>query len=374
MTPPLTIQSRSHPYQVEHFPALDAALGSIAPRERALWLVDRRFAELYPALTRFAPAEHTVPVTASESQKSFEALAPIFVELLKRGLKRDGLLVVVGGGVLQDIGCFIATVLFRGVRWELVPTTLLAQADSCIGSKSSINIGSYKNQIGTFYPPHRVLLVSSVLATLPADEIRSGLGEVIKLQLLSGETGFRELMADLHGFSGQPEILAKWVARSMEVKKPYIEKDEYDQGVRNLLNYGHTFGHAYESATHYAIPHGIAVILGMLTATRLSVRLGLAPSAHADELEMRLAPWHRPFAETLRRAPREAIFAAIKHDKKNTGDAVNCILTHGFGRMEKRKVALDAELIPVVNHCIDNGFVEAEASPVPLSKTALSKQ
>jgi len=371
MTPLLTIQSHSHPYTVEHFPALDTALASITPRERALWLVDQRFAGLYPALAAFAPVERTVLVAASEEQKSFEVLGPIFIELLKRGLKRDGLLVVVGGGVLQDIGCFIATVLFRGVRWELVPTTLLAQADSCIGSKSSINIGSYKNQVGTFYPPHRVLLVPGVLATLPADEIRSGLGEVIKLQLLTGEAGFRELMEDLRDFAGQPERLAKWVQRSMEVKKPYIEADEYDRGIRNLLNYGHTFGHAYESATHYAIPHGIAVILGMLTATRLSARLGLVPSAHADELDRLLAPWHRPFAETLRRTHRDAIFAAIKHDKKNTGDAVNCILTHGFGRMEKRKVAMAEDLMPAVNSCIDTGFAPAEASPCILSKTSL---
>jgi len=373
MSESLTIQSHSHPYTVEHFATLEAALASLTRHERTLWLVDQRFAELYPALGVFAPAERTVRVVANEEQKSFESLAPIFLELLKRGLKRDGLLVVVGGGVLQDIGCFIATVLFRGVRWELVPTTLLAQADSCIGSKSSINIGSYKNQIGTFYPPHRVLLAPGVLATLPPDEIRSGLGEVMKLQLLTGEAGFRELMEDLRGFTGQPEVLAKWVQRSMEVKKPYIEADEYDRGIRNLLNYGHTFGHAYESATHYGIPHGIAVILGVLTATQLSARLGLVPSAHADELSRLLAPWHRPFAETLHGASREAIFAAIKHDKKNTGDAVNCILTHGFGRMEKRRVALGEDLMPAVNSCIDTGFAWAEPSPPLLSKAVISK-
>lgn len=354
MKDPLTIQSRSHPYTVEQFNSFSAALASIASPEKAMWLVDKRVAALTPTLATTVSAERIVYITASEEQKSFEVLTPFFLELLKKGLKRDGLLVVVGGGVLQDIGCFIASVLFRGVRWELIPTTLLAQADSCIGSKSSINIGSYKNQIGTFYPPHRVLLVPDVLASLPWDEIRSGLGEVIKLQLLTSKAGFRELMADLAGFKGQPEILAKWVDRSMQVKKPFIEKDEYDRGIRNLLNYGHTFGHAFESATHYGIPHGIAVILGMLTATHVSARLGLIPTAHDDELQTLLAPWHRPYAEVLRKASRQDIFAAIKLDKKNTGDAVNCILTHGFGNMEKRKVALAEELIPAINSFIDN--------------------
>jgi 3-dehydroquinate synthase len=351
----LTIKTRAHDYTVEEFPSLGAALASVAGGNRACYLVDRRLAELHAAeLSPSIPADRAVYLEATEQSKSFEALTPLFLELLQRGLKRDGMIVVVGGGVLQDIGCFIASVLFRGVRWEMVPTTLLAQADSCIGSKSSINIGSYKNQIGTFYPPHRVLLPAGVLATLPWDEIRSGLGEVIKLQLLAGEDGFRELMCDLHDFRGQAPILAKWVARSMAVKKPYIEADEFDRGIRNLLNYGHTFGHAYESATHYDIPHGIAVILGVLTATHLSVRLGLAPASHYADLKMLLAPWHQPYGMHLQKAPRDDIFRAIKQDKKNTGQTVNCILTHGFGRMEKRPVALEADIVPAVNSFIEN--------------------
>jgi 3-dehydroquinate synthase len=350
----LTIKSRAHDYTVEPFATLDDALRAVTRREHAFYLVDEAIAKHYaPALTAETSPERTLLVHASEEQKSYDALTPVFLELLRRGLKRDGVLVVIGGGVLQDIGCFIASVLFRGLRWELIPTTLLAQADSCIGSKSSLNIGPYKNQIGTFYPPHRVLLTSSVLASLPHDEIRSGLGEVIKLQLIQGEADFRELMADLKNFKGQPELIAKWVARSMAVKQPYIETDEYDRGIRNLLNYGHTFGHAYESATHYGIPHGIAVILGMLTATHVSARLGLVPHAHYNELRTLLAPWHAPYGEVLKKAPRAAIFEAIKHDKKNTGDTVNCILTHGPGRMEKRPVDFKNQLVPAVEKFID---------------------
>jgi len=351
-----TIKSKAHDYVVEEFNGLGAALSSITNLERACYLVDRRFSELHrAALELTVPPERAVYLEASEEQKSFDALTPVFLEVLKRGLKRDGVLVVIGGGVLQDIGCFIASVLFRGVRWELIPTTLLAQADSCIGSKSSINIGPYKNQIGTFYPPHRVLLVPAVLSTLPWDEVRSGLGEVIKLQLLTGEAGFRELMTDLKGFKGQTEILAKWTRRSMAVKQPYIEADEFDRGIRNLLNYGHTFGHAYESATHYGIPHGIAVILGMLTATYISMRLGQVPPAHYAELKALLQPWHQPFGEVLKKSPRDRIFQAIKHDKKNTGQTVNCILTRGFGRMEKRPVDFESDIVQNVG-----GFIDAE--------------
>ena len=351
----LTIKSRNHDYTVEEFSSLREALASIVGGERACYLVDRRLAELHGAdLDLAMPTERLVYVEATEPNKSFEALTPLFLELLQHGLKRDGVLVVIGGGVLQDIGCFIASVLFRGVRWELIPTTLLAQADSCIGSKSSINIGPYKNQIGTFYPPHRVLLPAGVLATLPWDEIRSGMGEVIKLQLLAGEDGFRELMRDLEGFDGQAAISAKWVARSMAVKQPFIEADEFDGGIRNLLNYGHTFGHAYESATRYGIPHGIAVVLGVLTATYLSHRLGLVPTQHYAELAALLTPWCVPYGAVLQQAPRDAVFRAIQQDKKNTGLTINCILTRGFGRMEKLPVDLETDIVPAVNSFIDN--------------------
>jgi len=349
----LTIKSRSHDYAVESYPDFGAATASCLNHDRPHWLIDSRVHELHgPALTLAVLPGRAVMVEASEERKSFEALTPIFLELLQRGLKRDGCWWWSVGGVLQDIGCFIASVLFRGLRWELVPTTLLAQADSCIGSKSSINIGPYKNQIGTFYPPHRVALATSVLATLPWDEIRSGLGEVIKLQLLHGEAGFRELMADLPSVRDRPELLGKWVGRSLAVKQPYIEEDEFDRGRRNLLNYGHTFGHAYESATQFAIPHGIAVVLGLLTATFVSARVGIVPREHYLELKGLLAPWHEPYGQTLKGAPIEKIFQAIKHDKKNTGEVVNCILTRGFGQMEKRPVPFEEVLMPAVREFI----------------------
>jgi 3-dehydroquinate synthase len=353
----LNIKSSSHDYSVEERASLRSAIESVVRPKGVFFLIDAAVARGHAdAFKGLVSEEASIVIEASEEQKSFERLAPIFLELLARGLKRDGLLVVIGGGVLQDIGCFIATVLFRGVRWELIPTTLLAQADSCIGSKSSINIGSYKNQIGTFYPPHRVLLVADVLKSLPWDEIRSGLGEVIKLQLIEGESGFNELMNDLERVTPNSgwEVIFKWVKRSMAVKKPYIENDEYDRGIRNILNYGHTFGHAYESATHYAIPHGISVVLGMLTATYLSARLGLVSMDYYGNLKRQLQPWYYPYGTKLFSVDKDEIFKAVKHDKKNTGDSINCILTHGPGRMEKTPVDLKKNLIPAVDSFIDN--------------------
>jgi 3-dehydroquinate synthase len=142
--------------------------------------------------------------------------------------------------------------------------------------------------------------------------------------------------------------LPKWIRHSLEIKKVYIEKDEFDRGVRNLLNYGHTFGHAYESASHYGIPHGIAVTLGMLTATYVSAKLGWVGMDYFQDLNTRLRPWYHPYEDKLKSLDLTKVFNAIKHDKKNTRDAVNCILTRGAGLMEKTAVNLDEQLRPWV--------------------------
>lgn len=342
-----TIKSRSHDYTVEEYGSSRAALIAAVADRRPHVLIDRAVLDLLkPDVRATLPAERLVALEATETAKSYAALEPVFLDLLGRGLRRNGVLVVVGGGVLQDVGCFIASLLARGLRWELVPTTLLAQADSCIGSKSSINIGPYKNQLGTFYPPHRILLAADFLRTLPFDEIRSGLGEVIKLQLLTNEEGFAELMNELDGFQDMPPqdqltLLAKWVGRSLDVKQPFIEKDEFDIGPRLLLNYGHTFGHAFESVTDFGIPHGIAVLLGMLTATLVSARLGLVDEHHAVDLARRLEAWHAPYADLLAGVDMKALFAALARDKKNTAAGLTCILTRGFGRMERTALSVD---------------------------------
>lgn len=350
----LVIHSRFHDYPVETRDSLAAALGG-GDRERACFLVDERVGRHYKKeLAPHLDPSRCVWVKANEEAKSFARLEPIFLELIRRGLNRSGSLVVVGGGVLQDIGCFIASVLARGLPWEYLPSTLLAQADSCIGSKSSINIGPYKNQIGTFHAPRRVLLIPAVLATLPSEEIRSGMGEIIKLQLLKGKKDFHELMADLAAHPGIPpvEILSKWCLRSLAVKKTYIEQDELDRGIRNLLNYGHTFGHAYEAVSGFSIPHGIAVILGILTATSVSAGLGMVPGSYFQDLRARLEPWHTPFAKKIKAMKPEEILEAISRDKKNERDGITCILTRGCGRMEKVKMDLSNELGPLVRDFI----------------------
>jgi len=232
----MQIRSHSHPYTVVEFGTLDAALAAPAGSASTFYLVDQKIAELYgPQLSAAAQPERIHRITASETAKSYEQLEPVFCWLLDGGCRRTSQLMVVGGGVLQDIGCFIASVLFRGIRWTLLPTTLLAQCDSCIGSKSSLNIHRFKNQLGTFYPPHEVRLAFEFLKTLSREEILSGLGEAIKLHLIDGPESVQRLRARLS--APLPEVPLHDVVRdSLRIKQRYIEEDEFNRGVRNLLN------------------------------------------------------------------------------------------------------------------------------------------
>ena len=251
----LTIASRSHLYTVLDSSDLEIEFQKLRKDRNASFLVDAQVHKLYGnSLFRNIPKESIFTIEATEEAKSYEELPPAFLWLLESDFRRRNHLVVVGGGVLQDIGCFIASVLFRGVEWTLVPTTLLAQCDSCIGSKSSLNIASYKNQLGTFYPPHQILLDLNFLKSLPEIEILGGLGEAIKLHLIEGENAIAGLRKKLEPGLADSTTLQQIIWDSLRIKKRFIEEDELDRGVRNLLNYGHTFAHAYETATHYAIP------------------------------------------------------------------------------------------------------------------------
>ena len=343
----MQIKSHNHPYTVVESDSVTKALQVLTASEMPFFLLDRNVADLYQAQTEAVlPPERTFLIDATEEAKSYEQLVPVFCSLLDARCQRGSQLVVIGGGVVQDIGCFIASVLFRGIGWTLLPTTLLAQCDSCIGSKSSLNIGRFKNQLGTFYPPHEVRLVFEFLNTLTREEIFSGLGEAIKLHLIDGEESYERLRQRLSASPTASLPLREIVWESLRIKKRYIEQDEFDRGIRNLLNYGHTFAHAFESATRYVIPHGIAVSLGVACATFFSERLRMVPAGYFR----RLIEWLRPFlsghAETLGNVELSEVVEAMRLDKKNVGDKITLILTRCPGSMEK--VPLDARAVSVL--------------------------
>jgi 3-dehydroquinate synthase len=342
-----TIQSRVHPYQVVEAASLAEALKVATASSSPFLLADRKVHDLHRAsIEAFVPSDKTYLIDASEEMKSYEKLGPVFCRLIESKFQRNSHLIVLGGGVLQDIGCFIASVLFRGVAWSLLPTTLLAQCDSCIGSKSSLNIHGYKNQLGTFYPPNSIHLIFDLLSTLSPGDMLSGLGEAIKLHLIDGEESFARLQKKLSGVPPDKSVLSSIVWDCLAIKKRYIEEDEMDRGIRNLLNYGHTFAHAFESATHYEIPHGIAVSLGVWGATFFSDKLGLVPAGEHAALRDWLLPYCGGHELRLKDVNPDDVLSAMRMDKKNQGESITFILTRGPGRLEKMPLNIEAQVKP----------------------------
>lgn len=337
----IVVRSHRHEYRVDFVDDVVAALAEAVPGD-AFYLVDRQVLSLHPRLGAYLEGAAVRVVDPSEDAKSFAAMAEVLDALARAAVTRSHRLVAIGGGVTQDITAFAASIYMRGVPWVFVPTNLLSQCDSCIGSKTSINLGPYKNQLGTFYPPVRILIDGGFLATLPEAAVRSGLGEMLHYALVSGESDFAFFADRIPGAVTDRSVLPSLIRRSLEIKRRMVEIDEFDTGPRNVFNYGHSFGHALESVTGYTVPHGIAVAFGMDLANVLSTDLGLLAAGERDR-------W-RPTLEHVWRGTQlpavdpEAYVAALGRDKKNVGRQINVILTRGAGVMFKTPLEVTAEV------------------------------
>lgn len=212
------------------------------------------------------PQERTIAVDATEQAKELAALAPVFSQCKTMGANRATTLYAVGGGVVQDISCFIASTYMRGMKWVYFPTTLLGMVDSCIGGKSSINVMGVKNLIGTFHPPESVQIDPTLAQSLGMNQKIAGLCEAVKITFAHTGDAFARYLALNPDPALDAAQLGEVIALTLSTKKWFIEVDEFDRNERQLLNFGHTFGHAIEGATDYAISHGVAVGVGMLCA------------------------------------------------------------------------------------------------------------
>ena len=352
MSDRLEIRSHAGPYEVRFEPGGAEAFAE--PAERVHAIVDGRVARLHEKrLARILALPSVLRLDATEEAKSLDRF-PAYVEhLLAQGIRRDHALIAVGGGIIQDIVCFLAATLLRGVPWRFYPTTLLAQADSCIGSKSSVNCGSAKNILGTFTPPEKVIVDASFLDTLDERDIRSGVGEILKVHAIEGPDAFDDIARAYPDLFRDPAIMRRFIKRALEIKKRYIEKDEFDRGPRNVFNYGHTFGHAIETATAFAIPHGIAVTIGMDMANFVAHRLGVGTEPHFARMHPVLAQNFRGFERYP--VPIPSFCAAISKDKKNIGrGSVTLILPDATGRIGKSVQANDERFVSICTEYLDS--------------------
>jgi 3-dehydroquinate synthase len=266
-----------------------------------------------------------------EQYKTLETVARVFDALVEARLNRDGTVLALGGGVVGDIAGFAAASYQRGIGYIQIPTTLLAQVDSSVGGKTGVNHPGGKNLIGAFYQPMAVLADTDTLATLPDRELRAGLTEVIKYGCVWDAPFFDWLDLNVAQLTGRdPAALAHAIGRSCAIKATVVARDEREHDVRALLNFGHTFGHAIESATHYErYLHGEAVGLGMLMATDLSQRLGLIDRAVKDRVRDLLVRAGLP-TETPRIGAARAL-ELMQMDKKVLAGTVRLVLLDKLG-------------------------------------------
>jgi len=254
-------------------------------------------------------------------------------------LRRNEKLVAVGGGIIQDVTAFSASIIYRGIEWAFFPTTLLAQADSCIGSKTSINLGGKKNLIGNFYPPSDVFIDTTFLNSLTVDDIKSGIGEILHYYIYAASPLFDELISNYEMIISDRDLAIKHIRKSLKIKKSVIENDEFDRGERNKFNYGHTFGHAIESVTDYAIKHGQAVTVGMDLANYVSKKLGFMGPEIFQNLHSKLIINFPEFV--WKEINLDRYFDLLSKDKKNIGSSVGCILAKDSGDLFKQQLSMD---------------------------------
>lgn len=321
------ITSSIHDYTI-HFEADLAFLQGLFDELSALYIIDRKVYELYkeyfPSLEN---NKNLLLLDATEDNKTLAASEKIYDAMIPLMPTKKTKIISVGGGITQDVSGFVASTFYRGLHWVYVPTTLLAQADSCMGSKTSLNYKSYKNILGTFYPPHDVYICAQFTDTLKEEDFYSGMGEVVKLHAMGGAATLELLISQLKGIHDRDiATISAATKSSLDIKWTYMDGDEFDQGKRNMLNYGHCFGHAIETATHYSIPHGQAVIIGMIMANRAALQknhIGETLAAKINDVFFALL---KSDYRQLAAVDDAAIINAMKQDKKRVGTGLPLIM------------------------------------------------
>ena len=292
-----------------------------------------------------------ITVPAGETSKSLTNVQRCYDQLAAQRLERKSFIVALGGGVVGDLAGFVAATYLRGIPFVQVPTTLLAQVDSSVGGKTGVNLKAGKNLVGAFYQPRLVLCDLDTLKTLPKREFRAGLAEVIKYGIIYDEPLFRRLERDLPKLlARKPAVLAPVIARCCEIKADVVGQDETESGLRAILNFGHTIGHALEAISSYGkYLHGEAISIGQIAAAQLSCELTGLPTHHATRITALFKRAGLPIAVKLSHPQRKAMFAAMRLDKKVSAGEVKFVLAERLGKVVWGQRVPNAAITKAIN-------------------------
>ena len=308
---------------------------------RGMIVTDTNIAPLYAAqtaelLARAGIRAEVVSVPAGESAKSLTQANELFTRAIEMGLDRKSPIIALGGGVVGDLAGFVAATYMRGVPFIQLPTSLLAQVDSSVGGKVAVNHPLGKNLIGAFHQPDAVFMDLDVLKTLPAREIATGLGEIIKYGIICDADFFawlEEHRADVLAL--EPAAAMHMIARSCAIKADVVRQDEREGGLRRILNFGHTIAHAIEKETGYVrYRHGEAVAIGMAGAAELSAQMGLLCTQECQRIKRVIEAMELPIKAAGVTA--DAMYADLFHDKKTVGNRIHWVLAERIGTVSVR--------------------------------------
>ena len=309
-------------------------------------------------LASFKEAPTVLFLPSGESHKRLASVESLALQLSTAGADRDSLLLAFGGGVLGDITGFLAAIYMRGIRYVQIPTTLLAQVDSSIGGKTGVNLAAGKNLIGSFHHPQAVFADTDVLATLPPAELRAGLQESIKAGIIYDAKLFRYMEQNADAtLAGNPKSLIRVVTDSVRVKADVVSKDEKESGLRMILNFGHTIGHAIEAATNYKqLLHGEAVAWGSIAAlkgARNRKTIDAKQAARIEALILRYGPL------PAFKATAEKLVALTARDKKNRSGSRSFVLPTSIGKTEIVRDVTESELLAATESML--AFMQLES-------------
>lgn len=350
----MIIHSHTKDYSVNISQDFEPVL-SLKAEPDTFFVIDKVLFDLYhEKLFDRIPEKQRYILEATEENKTIDSALRICEIMTEIPAKRNARLVSFGGGIIQDITGFVANVLYRGIHWTFFPTTLLAACDSCIGGKTSLNYKGFKNLLGTFFAPDEIHICTPFFQTLSERDFESGLGEVVKFNVMEGETGIRNMEENIDALLARREDrIDEFVRHSLSFKKKYIEEDEFDRGIRIHLNFAHTFGHAYEVMSEYEIPHGTAVAMGTVTANRISLSRGWLSEDKVLRVEEIL--WKIIHIDVKHiDVDMDEVIAAIHKDKKQTDSNITAVLMKDDMKLNVVHDVTRDEIEDAINYLFDN--------------------
>lgn len=288
------------------------------------------------SLARAGFESEMVVVRAGETSKSVKSVEKCYDELAAHRLERKSFIVALGGGVVGDLAGFVAATYLRGIPFVQVPTTLLAQVDSSVGGKVGVNLKAGKNLVGAFHQPRLVLCDLDTLRTLPMREYRAGLAEVIKYGIIYDAELFERLERAMEKLlRREPKVLAGIIARCCEIKAEVVAQDETESGLRAILNFGHTIGHALEAISHYGkYLHGEAISIGQVAVAKLSQEVLGLPPGDVKRIQNLFDRAGLPTNISLNQGQQKKLFAAMELDKKVSAGEIKFVLARRIGKVE----------------------------------------